>query len=85
MIKFDYTIKNQEGFHATPAAEIFTISTASKSDIYMSYKNKLIKTTNMIGMVGLKIKCGESIKILIEGPDEVEVAKKIRLYCQSNL
>ena len=86
MKQFEYTIKDPVGIHARPAgllgkkAKEFegTTVTIEKGD-------KSAAATKLMALMGLGVKCGDTIKFTVEGDDEEAAAKAIEEFMNANL
>ena len=72
MKTIEYTIKDALGIHARPAGLL--VKEAGK------FASKII-----IGVMSLGVKCGDTVKITIEGEDEETAAAAMQAFLESNL
>ncbi len=86
MKQFEYTIKDPVGIHARPAgllgkkAKEFegTVVTIEKGD-------KSAAATKLMALMGLGVKCGDTVTVKIEGGDEDAAAAAIEAFLNENL
>jgi len=81
MKEFIYTIKDQLGIHARPAGMLVKEAKNYKSSIKLEKEDgKSADATRLMAIMTLGIKCGNQIRITVEGEDEdtaIEMLKKI--------
>ncbi len=68
-MQFVYTVQNKLGLHVVPATQIAQEAAKFKSVMTISVQNKSADLKKVFGMVGLGVKCGESVFIEIQGED----------------
>ena len=77
MKTFDYKIKDKLGIHARPAGLLVKKAGALTSSITISKDKKVVDAKRIFGIMGLSVKCGETITMTIEGEDEDEDAEAL--------
>lgn len=85
MIKFDYTIKDKLGIHARPAGMLAKTAKALDSEISITKGEKTVGATKLMALMGLGVKCGDTISVTIEGGDEPSSEKAMREFLEANL
>ena len=86
MVTFDYTVTDPVGIHARPAGDL-----VKKVKEYSGVTVKLIKgeksaeLTKLMMVMSLGVKCGETIKVSVEGENEDQIAAEIEQYFKDNL
>ena len=80
-----YTIKDSSGVHARPAGMLVKTAGKFKSDINIESGGKSANAKKLFAVMGLNIKCGQSIVISASGEDEDEALKEIKSFFESNL
>ena len=70
MKKFDYVIKDELGIHARPAAMIVQEVKKYNSKIVMACNGKEAEISKLFALMGLGVKQGDSITVMVDGPDE---------------
>lgn len=86
MKQFEYTIKDSMGIHARPAgmlakqAKAFgdTVVTVTKGD-------KTVKASQLMKLMGLGVKQGETVTVAAEGPTEEEAIAAMKEFFEENL
>ena len=74
MMELTVKIENKAGLHARPAAMFAKKTSSFKSTIMIVKGDKSVNAKSIIGIMGLGIKQGESLRLKIEGPDAEEAA-----------
>lgn len=85
MIKFDYTIKDKLGIHARPAGMLAKTAKALDSEISITKGEKTVGVTKLMALMGLGVKCGDTISVTIEGGNESSSEKAMREFLEANL
>lgn len=77
MIKKEILIKNKIGLHARPAA--LFVQTANKfiSEIMVKKGNSTINAKSIMGIMALGVSHGETIEIIVDGPDEENAIQEL--------
>ena len=71
MKEFVYTIKEPVGIHARPAGMLAKEAKACQSTVTLVDKNgKSVDATRLMALMGMGIKCGDTVTVRIEGADE---------------
>jgi phosphocarrier protein len=70
MKQFDYTIKDELGIHARPAGLLVKEAGKYSSAIFIAKGEKKADAKKIFGLMGLGAKCGDTVTMTIEGPDE---------------
>lgn len=85
MITFSYTVRDEIGLHARPAGMLAKTAKAYKSDILVEKNGKQVNATKLMMLMGLGIKCGDTVKVTVVGEDESAAAEAIREFFENNL
>lgn len=72
MISKEYTIKNEVGLHARPAALFVQAANKFISEIIVKKGDNRINGKSIMGIMALGVSKGEAIEVIIYGPDENE-------------
>ncbi|MCI6797565.1 MAG: HPr family phosphocarrier protein [Succinatimonas sp.] len=79
MIAFDYTVKDRDGIHARPAGTIIKTANLFSSDIKIEHKGRTESLKGGIfALLGMGIRCGDTLRIKVEGIDEKAAADEIK-------
>jgi phosphocarrier protein len=86
MKNFSYTIKDAVGIHARPAGNLAKLAKSFTGTKVMIEKNgKSVDVTKLMMLMGLGVKCGDTVNFTVEGPDEEAAAKAVEEFMQANL
>lgn len=86
MKEFTYTIKDEIGIHARPAGNLVKLIKGYSSSVTIEKEGKpAINATALMKLMGLGVKCGDTVKFTITGDDEEAAAKGIEEFMQANL
>ena len=84
MKTFDYTIKDAIGIHARPAGNLVKLIKGFSSTVTIEGK-PAINGSALMKLMGLGVKCGETVKFTVEGDDEDAAAAAIEEFMKANL
>lgn len=85
MKTFTYTIKDEVGIHARPAGLLAKKAKEFESTVTIEKDGKLVNASKLIALMGLGVKCGETVKITVEGADEESAAEAMEEFFKANL
>jgi len=85
MKEFSYTITDPQGVHARPAGVLVKEAAKYQSSVTIEKDGKTGDAKRIFAVMGLGVKCGQTINVKVEGPDEEEAAKCIEEFLKSNL
>lgn len=85
MKEFNYVIQDEQGIHARPAGILVKAANEFQSDIQIDKDGKKGDLKRIFGVMGLGIKKGDNIRVIIEGPDEETAAQKIETLFREQL
>lgn len=85
MKTFTYTIKDAEGIHARPAGLLVKEAKKYQSKIQMTKNNVSVDLTRLMAIMGLGVKCGDTVEIVIEGVDEDVAWEEMQTFFSQNL
>lgn len=85
MRKFDYTIKDELGIHARPAGMLAKAVKSVESEITVTKGEKTVDASKLIALMGMGIKCGDTITIGINGSDEEYAENTIKEFLEKTL
>lgn len=85
MISRDYTIIDPHGMHARPATILLKLSRKFKSEIRIRKDEKEIQTKSMLNILGLGVKCGDKLSVIIDGEDESEAAVALDTFFKEEM
>lgn len=79
-----YTIKDSNGMHARPAANIVKFFSTFKNKINIKANDKEVIADSMLNIMSLGLKHNDTIDIIVNGSDNENVIKKIKEYLENN-
>ena len=85
MKTFEYTIKDELGIHARPAGMLAKTAKALDSEISITKGEKTGGAVKLMALMGLGVKCGDTITVTINGGDEDASEKAMKQFFESNL
>lgn len=85
MKTFNYTIKDEIGIHARPAGLLAKQAKSFQSEITLEKDGKSVVCTKLMALMGLGVKCGDTVTITINGDDEEEAEKAMKEFFEANL
>ena len=85
MKEFNYVIQDEQGIHARPAGVLVKAANEFQSDIQIDKDGKKGDLKRIFGVMGLGIKKGDNVQVIIEGPDEEAAAQKIETLFREQL
>ena len=84
MISFEYVITDSVGIHARPAGMLNKEARKYKSAIVVHRGDKSANVLRLMALMQLGVKCGETVKVTIEGEDEAVVAPLVEEFFKAN-
>jgi phosphocarrier protein len=86
MKEFTYTIKDEIGIHARPAGNLVKLIKGFDSSVTIEEEGKpAVNGTALMKLMGLGVKCGETVKFTVDGADEEAAAAAIEEFMNANL
>ena len=85
MKEFNYVIQDEQGIHARPAGILVKAANEFQSDIQVDKDGKKGDLKRIFGVMGLGIKKGDNVRVIIEGPEEEAAAQKIETLFREQL
>ena len=84
MKSVEYVITEPVGLHARPAGMLNKEARKFKSAIVVHRGEKSANVLRLMALMGLGVKCGDTIKVTIEGEDEETVAPLVEAFFKEN-
>ena len=84
MKSFEYVITEHVGIHARPAGMLNKEAKKYQSAIMIHRGEKSANVLRLMAVMQLGVKCGETVKVTIEGADEDVVAPIIEEFFKAN-
>jgi phosphocarrier protein len=85
MQTFSYVIKDEVGIHARPAGLLVKEAKKYESTITITKDGKSAAASKLMALMGLGVKCGETVEVSVEGPDEAVAFEEIKKFFEENL
>ena len=85
MKQFEYVVKAEEGLHARPAGILAKEAKKYESVVTIANESgKSADVTKLIRVMSLGVKCGQTVTITVEGPDEETAAEEVKAFFEEN-
>lgn len=85
MKSFEYVIKDELGIHARPAGMLVKEAKNYSSQITIDNGTKKAVATKLMAVMGMGVKCGQTVVVRVEGEDEDVALDGMRNFFESNL
>ena len=85
MKSFEYTVKDPVGIHARPAGMLSREGKKYKSAICVVKGGKSANILRLMALMGLGVKCGETVTVTVEGEDEEVACAGIQAFMEANM
>lgn len=85
MTGFEYTVRDPMGLHARPAAGLVKEASGHASRIVIEANGKSVEATRLMALMGMRIKQGATIKVTVDGADEIDCAEALKAFFAKNL
>ncbi|NBH82300.1 HPr family phosphocarrier protein [bacterium C-53] len=85
MQKFEYTVKDEVGIHARPAGLLVKEAKKFQSKVMITKEGKSADASKLMAVMGLGVKCGQTVEVSVEGDDEAEAFEAMKSFFETNL
>ena len=85
MKTFQYTITDPIGLHARPAGTLVKEVKKYESNVTITKDGKSCDATKLMMLMGLGVKCGDTITVEILGTDEETASVELEAFFKANL
>ncbi|MBQ7831983.1 MAG: HPr family phosphocarrier protein [Lachnospiraceae bacterium] len=85
MKTFEYIIKDELGIHARPAGMLAKTAKEFDSEITITKGEKTVGAAKLMALMGLGVKCGDTITVTVNGGDEETAFEGIKTFLENNL
>ena len=86
MKSFTYTITDPVGIHARPAGLLVKAAKAfAGTEISVTKGDKTAKSTQLMKLMGLGVKGGDTVTVTADGPDEENAIAAMEKFFKENL
>ena len=84
MKEFEYVIKDSVGIHARPAGMLVKEAKKYESKILIRANEKSAEATKLMALMGLGVKCGQTVIVTAEGVDEDAACEGMKAFLEGN-
>ena len=85
MQTFEYTITDPYGMHARPAGMLVREASRFDSDITLEKDGQRADAKRIFSVMGLGVKSMQTIKVNVNGADEMEAAVAVKDFLKNNM
>jgi phosphotransferase system HPr (HPr) family protein len=85
MLQFSHTIKDPNGIHARPAGLLVQAMQGFKSTVTISRGEQSANAKQLIGVMKMRLKCGQTFTLAADGEDENAAIDAAKTFLASNL
>ena len=85
MKEFTYTIQEKVGIHARPAGLLVKEVKKYQSTVTIVKADKSVNAVKLMALMGMGIKCGDTVTVQVEGPDEADAAAALEVFFKEHL
>ena len=86
MKQFEYTIKDPLGIHARPAGMLAKVAKGFGETVVTVTKGEnTVKASQLMKLMGLGVKNGDTITVAAEGPAEDEAIEAVKKFIEETL
>ena len=85
MKQFTYTIQDSMGIYARPAGLLVNAVRALDSEVTVTKGAKTVGGAKLIALMGLGVKCGDTITVTVSGGDERASENALKEFLEKNL
>ena len=85
MQSFTYTITEPVGIHARPAGLLVKEIKNYQSTVTVTKDDKSVNALKLMALMGMGIKCGDTVTVTVEGSDEESAALALKQFFEANL
>lgn len=85
MARFEYTITDEVGIHARPAGMLVKKAKEFGDTITIHCNGKSADATKLMAIMGLGVKKGMQIEVVVEGEHAQETAQQMEQFFKENL
>ena len=80
MVTFQYTVTDPVGIHARPAGLLAKKAKEFESEISIQKGEKSALAHKLMAVMGLCIKCGDTVTVSVSGADEARAAAELERF-----
>lgn len=85
MVKFTFVVKDEMGLHARPAGLLVKEAAKCSSKVTIKNGEKTGDAKRIFNIMGLSVKGGDEVEIIVEGEKEAEEAEALKAFVTQNI
>lgn len=85
MVKFTFSVKDEMGLHARPAGLLVKEAAKCTSKVTIKKGEKTGDAKRIFNIMGLSVKGGEEVEMMVEGEKEQEEAAALEAFIAENI
>lgn len=85
MREFSVTVNSATGLHARPASQLVSEASKFQSEIKLNKGDVSVNSKSIMGVLGLGVLTGDTVRITAEGVDEHEAVKALEALFEAGL
>ena len=85
MKEFSHVVKDELGIHARPAGMLVKLVKNYESNIEITKGERTVGAGQLLKLMSLGVKCGEEVRITVDGPDEEAAYEGVKKFFEENL
>lgn len=85
MVKFTFVVNDEMGLHARPAGLLVKEAGKCSSKVTLKKGEKTGDAKRIFNIMGLSIKGGEEVEVIVEGEKEQEEAEALQTFVAENI
>ena len=85
MIEIKYVITDEVGIHARPAGRLVRQAKAFDSEARIGTPEKMVDAKQVMGVMGLGLKHGDTLTMTFQGKDEKEASEALMQFLEENM
>ena len=85
MKSFTYVITDEIGIHARPAGLLVKEAKKYASRVVIRAKGKSAEATRLMAIMGMGVKCGQTVEVEVAGDDEDEAFEGMKAFFEEHL
>lgn len=85
MKTFNYTIQDELGLHARPAGLVVKEAKQYQSEITICKEDRSVSATQLLRLMAMSIKRGDTVTVVVEGEDEESAFSAIKALFEKYL
>lgn len=85
MVKFSFVVKDEMGLHARPAGQLVKEAGKCTGKVTIKKGEKSGDAKRIFNVMGLSVKHGDEVEIMVEGEKEQEEAAALEAFVSENI